>query len=254
MRLDSFLFERGDFDSRNKASEAIKRGEIFVCGKEVKKPSAEIKEGDRVEIKAEKKPFVSLGGYKLDKALTEFSPETAGLVFVDAGASTGGFTDCLLRRGAKRVYCVDVGENLLDKRLVLDERTVVMDKTNVRFLQKESFPEQIDAAVADCSFISLEYVLPALKGVVKDNGFVIALVKPQFELEKKVKLKGGIVRDKKLRRQVVERLFRFCEQLGFSVSGFTSAPLVEDKNVEYLFYLTNGSALSLPFDKIVQNI
>lgn len=254
MRLDSFLFENGYYNSRNKASEAIKRGEVFINGKTVLKPSFEINGDEKIEISEKEKPFVSLGGYKLSKAVKDFSPEISGLTFVDAGASTGGFTDCLLRNGAKRVFCVDVGVGLLDESLKNNPKVTVMDGTNVRFLTANNFDCVIDAAVADCSFISLEYILPSLFNIVKEGGYVISLIKPQFELNKKTRLKNGIVRDEKTRAEVIKRLYDFAKDLGFSVAGFTSAPEVQDKNKEYLFWLVKGKAEEIPFRKILENI
>ena len=254
MRLDSFLFENGYYNSRNKACEAIKRGEVFIDGKAVLKPAYDVSGTEKIEISATEKPFVSLGGYKLSKAVKDFSPEISGLTFVDAGASTGGFTDCLLRNGAKRVFCVDVGTGLLDESLKNNPKVTVMDGTNVRFLTESDFDCVIDAAVADCSFISLEYILPSLFDIIKEGGYVIALIKPQFELNKKIRLKNGIVRDEKTRAEVIGRLYDFVESLGFSVAGFTSAPEVHDKNKEYLFWLIKGEAEKMPFRKILENI
>lgn len=254
MRADVFLFEKGYYKSRNKACEAIARGEVFVSGKPVKKASQELSGGDEIEVRAEKIPFVSIGGDKLEKAVTEFNPCVEGFTFIDAGASTGGFTDCLLRRGAKMVFCVDVGKGLLDEKLTADDRVVVMDETNVRFLTCEDFPCVIDAAVADCSFISLEYVLPVLKSLIKNDGYIIALIKPQFELDKKFRLKNGILRDKKERLSVLKRIYGFIESENMFVSGITEAPIYENKNVEYLAYITKNSARSVDFDKLVSKL
>lgn len=254
MRADVFLFENGYYKSRNKACEAIARGEVFVFGNLVKKASQEISVGDEIEIRAEKAPFVSIGGDKLEKAVSEFNPAVDGLTFIDAGASTGGFTDCLLRRGAKKVFCVDVGKGLLDEKLASDERVVAMDETNVRFLTRDDFDCEIDAAVADCSFISLEYVLPVLKNLIKRDGYIIALIKPQFELDKKLRLKNGILRDKKERLSVLKRIYDFIESENMFVSGITEAPIYENKNVEYLAYITKNSARSIAFDKVVSKL
>lgn len=246
MRLDVFLQERGYYSSRNKACEAIKRGEVFVCGKLAKKPSLDVSDECEVEVREKSAPYVSQGGYKLEKAVSEFSPEIGGLTFIDAGASTGGFTDCLLRFGAKKVYCIDVGKGLLDERLAVDSRVVVMDETNVRYVTADEFSDKIDAAVADCSFISLEYVLPVLHEIVKSGGYIIALIKPQFELDRRVKMKNGILRDKNERFSVIKRTVEFIEGLSMSVRGITEAPLKNDKNVEYLAYIFNESGA--PFD------
>ncbi len=240
MRLDVLLVDKGFFLSRNKAREAITRGEIYVAGKVETKAAKDVADEEIVEVRATVKPFVSMGGYKLEKAVCEFNPEIKDKIFIDAGASTGGFTDCLLRRGAKKVYCVDVGRGLLDKSIAENNKVVIMDETNVRYLAPADFDEVIDAAVADCSFISLEYVLPVLKKIVKNEGYIIALIKPQFELDKKIKLKNGIVRSKTERFSVIKKLVAFAESLSLSVIGITEAPLKNDKNVEYLIYIFNG--------------
>ena len=253
MRADVYLCAKGYYKSRNKAGEAIKREEVFLNGKLLKKASQEVLSGDEIEIKAESEPFVSLGGDKLEKAMREFNPEVEGLIFVDAGASTGGFTDCLLRRGAKKVFCVDVGKALLDEKISSDKRVVVMDETNVRFLKPADFGEEIDAAVADCSFISLEYVLPVLKTVVKKGGYIIALIKPQFELDKKIRLKNGVLRDKKERLSILKRTYEFIERGGMSVLGITEAPVYEDKNVEYLAYISTIGGKSAGLENVLKN-
>lgn len=253
MRADVFLCECGYYKSRNKASEAIKREEVYLNGKLLKKAAQEVLGNEAVEIKAETSPFVSIGGYKLEKALNEFTPKVSGLTFIDAGASTGGFTDCLLRRGAKKVFCVDVGKGLLDEKISSDERVTVMDETNVRFLTPDDFDCRIDAAVADCSFISLEYVLPVLKNIVKTNGYIIALIKPQFELDKKLKLKNGILRDKKERMAVLKKTYAFIESQNMSLLGITEAPLYEDKNVEYLAYILLEQGKSIGLDDALLN-
>lgn len=254
MRLDVFLQKLGYYPSRNKAREAIERGEVFISGKSAGKPAIEVCASDRIEIRAQSEPYVSIGGYKLEKALLEFKPKIKGLTFIDAGASTGGFTDCLLRFGAKKVYCVDVGKGLLDARLALSEKIVVMDETNVRYISACDFPEKIDAAVVDCSFISLEYVLPALSSAVKSGGYIIALIKPQFELNKHVKMKNGIVRDKNERLTVIKRTTAFVESLLMSVTGITEAPIKSDKNVEYLMYIFNGKASSCDLQSCLKKL
>ena len=169
MRLYSYLLEKGVYKSLNKASEGISRAEIYINGKACLKASYEVKEIDVVEIIQQKMPYVSIGGDKLERAINKVNPQISGKVFVDVGASTGGFTDCLLRFGAKKVYCVDVGENLLDPTISSNSRVVVMDRTNARFLKVEDFGNKVDGIVVDCSFISLEYILPSLVPLLEDN-------------------------------------------------------------------------------------
>ena len=236
MRLDSFLTEKGFFPTKTKAAQAVKRGEVFVGGVRQIKPSASVCGTEPIEIRAQKN-FVSAGGYKLDKALDDFKIDCKDLTFADVGASTGGFTDALLKRGASLVYAVDVGKDLLDESLKNDERVVAFDGVNARYLKKEDFPKRIDAAVVDCSFISLKLVLPALKEIVDDGGFIVALIKPQFECGEKNLTKSGIVRSERAQKEAVLSIYDYCVSSGLSVVGFTTAPLYKKKNVEYLIYL-----------------
>lgn len=233
MRLDSFLFEAGYFSSRNKAAECVKRGEVLLDGKIEKKPSKEVSGTEKIEIISPKK-FVSLGGYKLDKALSDFSVDVNGLTFADIGASTGGFTDCLLQRGAKKVYAVDVGENLLDERLKSDSRVIALDKVNARNMTEQTIGEKVDGVVADCSFISLKLVLPATLKILKPDGFIVALIKPQFECEGKGLTKTGLLREEKARVKIVEDISDFASSLSLVTENATHAPVNKDKNVEYL--------------------
>lgn len=233
MRLDSFLFEAGYFSSRNKAAECVKRGEILLDGKIEKKPSKEVSGAEKIEIISPKK-FVSLGGYKLDKALSDFSVDVNGLTFADIGASTGGFTDCLLQRGAKKVYAVDVGENLLDERLKSDSRVIALDKVNARNMTEQTIGEKVDGVVADCSFISLKLVLPATLKILKPDGFIVALIKPQFECEGNGLTKTGLLREEKARVKIVEDISDFASGLSLVTENATHAPVNKDKNVEYL--------------------
>ncbi|HBK02624.1 MAG TPA: TlyA family rRNA (cytidine-2'-O)-methyltransferase [Clostridiales bacterium] len=237
MRLDSFLFENGYFSSRNKAAECVKRGEVLVNGKVEKKPSKEVSDEEKIEIVSPKK-FVSIGGYKLDKALSDFALDVKDLVFADIGASTGGFTDCLLQRGAKKVYAVDVGENLLDESLKKDTRVVALDKVNARNMTERTMGEKVDGAVADCSFISLKLILPAIVKILKPNGFIVALIKPQFECEGKGLTKTGLLRDEKSRLKIVEDISEFAEKLSLVTENATHAPINDGKNVEYLLKLS----------------
>ena len=233
MRLDSFLFEKGYFSSRNKAAECVKRGEVLLDGKIEKKPSKEVFGTEKIEIISPKK-FVSLGGYKLDKALSDFSVDVNGLTFADIGASTGGFTDCLLQRGAKKVYAVDVGENLLDESLKSDARVGALDKVNARNMTEQTIGEKVDGVVADCSFISLKLILPATLKILKPDGFIVALIKPQFECEGKGLTKTGLLREEKARVKIVEDISDFASGLSLVTENATHAPVNKDKNVEYL--------------------
>ncbi len=251
MRLDSYLVENEYFSSRNKASEAIKRGEVFVGGKAVLKPSYEVIEGVEIAIKAEK-TFVSVGGYKLDKALDSFNIDVKDLTFADIGASTGGFTDVLLQRGVKRVFCVDVGENLLDEKISSDNRVVVMDNCNARNLKKADFPCEIQGIVVDCSFISLKLLIGVLKDLICKKGVIIALVKPQFECGKDKLGKSGILLSSKEQLRVLCEIIEFCKMQNLVTTNLCFSPINAKKNIEYLLEIKfEGEQISF---ETVENI
>lgn len=253
MRLDVFLTENSYYTSRNKASEAIERGEVLVNGCVATKPSKEVSCSDTITIEQKDEPFVSLGGYKLEKAIKQFSPDVKDKVFIDVGASTGGFTDCLLRMGAKKVYCVDVGENLLDKKIADNQRVVVMDKTNARYLTKENFSDNAFGVVVDCSFISLEYILPPLGCLFDNDGYLLALIKPQFELNERVRLKNGIVRDVKTRLKVLKKIYDFILSISLIPSGLVCVTTDNKKNLEYIVKITKKGDI-IPFDLLTKNV
>ncbi|PWM70866.1 MAG: TlyA family rRNA (cytidine-2'-O)-methyltransferase [Bacillota bacterium] len=243
MRLDVFLHRSGKFDSRTKAAEAIDKGFVLLNGKKAK-AGAEANENSDIRI-LEKPRYVSNGGYKLERALDAFAFSADGKIFADIGASTGGFTDALLQRGAAKVFAVDVGEKQLHPAIAADPRVIVMDHTNARNLTKESFPCELDGIIVDCSFISLKLILPAIKVLCGNTTEIIALIKPQFECEEKISFKNGIVKDLKIRAKIVKSIYEFCIAQGFHVTGFTNAPLIEGKNVEYLIRLTLQNAKGL---------
>ena len=242
MRLDVFLTENGRFSSRNKAAEACKRGEVKVDGVS-RKSSFDVDGSELIEVSTDN--YVSLGAYKLERAKSVFDFDCFNKICVDLGASTGGFTQILLLNGAKKVYAVDVGANQLDQRLLSDVRVVPMDGVNARYLTKDSFSENIDVIVADCSFISLKLILPTVKSLIDKNGFLVCLIKPQFECEGRGLSKTGILTDKKILLNVVIELYNYCLCEGFSVKGFTWAPVNKNKNLEFLIMLDfNGVSLS----------
>ena len=250
MRIDTYLFQNNKYSSRTKAAEAIARGEVFVNGKAVKKPSLEVEETDKIEIIATTQTFVSNGGYKLEKAFEDFRFSADGLTFADVGASTGGFTDCLLKRGAKKVFAIDVGESLLSSELKQDDRVVVIDNYNARNLNSETLGELVDGVVCDVSFISLTYVLAQIYSVLKENGFAVVLIKPQFECGKKELNKNGIVTDKKARANCIKKILDFASAVGFCPTNLTNAPIKPDKNREYLLFLSKSKAQQLKFTAI----
>lgn len=232
MRIDTYLFENGFYSSRTKSAEAVADGFVTVNGKCVKKASTDVSAIDKIEILQQQK-FVSLGGYKIEKALDDFDFLVRDLICCDIGASTGGFTDCLLQRGAKMVYAVDVGDTQLDKKLQCDDRVIIKDHLNARELTKESF-QPCDLAVCDCSFISLKLIIEPAFNVIKDDGALIALIKPQFECKKSEKSKRGIVLDKKLQLEICVGIYDFAILCGLVPTNFTNAPIKDKKNIEYL--------------------
>lgn len=237
IRIDRLLVERGLVESREKATKLILAGDVFVDGERVDKAGALLAPEAEVELRG-RSPYVSRGGEKLIHALDHFNIAVVGRVCVDVGASTGGFTDCLLQRGATRVYAIDVGTGQLDARLRRDPRVVVMEQTNARMLDARVFAEQPSLAVVDVSFISLEKVLPAVFGVLAPRAEVIMLVKPQFEAGRAHVGKGGVVRDPALHRQVVGRLARYSVLRGWHVLGVTASPLRGPKgNREFFLHV-----------------
>lgn len=246
MRLDVYLGENGFFKSRNKAAETIKRGLVEVDGKVINKPSYEVNPESNIVVK-DSDSFVSNGGYKLQKAFDDFDFTADSMICADIGASTGGFTECLLRHGAKRVYALDVGKSQLDETLAKDERVVVIDEFNARDLRADTFGEKVDLVTSDVSFISLTYILRQISDVLKNGGFAIVLVKPQFECGKKSLNKNGIVTDIKDRKRAIEEIIKFADSVDLAIKGVTNAPLKPDKNIEYLLLLQK-EAISVKFD------
>lgn len=250
MRIDTYLYSVGKFVSRNKATEAIERGEVYVNGKQVLKPSFFVDGSENITVNEDVKSFVSNGGYKLEKAFEDFKFSADGLSFIDVGASTGGFTDCLLKRRAKKVYAIDVGESLLSNELKSNEKVTVIDNFNARNLTPDTIGEKVDGVVCDVSFISLTYVLSQIYSVLKDDGFAIVLIKPQFECGKKQLNKNGIVTDKKARVECVKKILDYSLTLGFNPTKFTFAPIKADKNREYLLYLSKKNENILKLSNI----
>jgi 23S rRNA (cytidine1920-2'-O)/16S rRNA (cytidine1409-2'-O)-methyltransferase len=237
-RIDKILVDRGLTHSRERARALIMAGQVVVADHKAEKPGQMVSVDAEVRIKGEQMPFVSRGGLKLQKALDEFNIDVTGLVALDVGASTGGFTDCLLQRGARKVFAVDVGYGQLAWKLRQDERVVSLEKTNIRHLTAERLPEAPDIAVIDASFISLVKVLPATIPLLKDGGSIIALIKPQFEVGPGAVGKGGVVRDAEKQREAVAAVSSAAEGLGLMVKGVTESPLLGAKgNREFLINL-----------------
>ncbi len=237
-RLDVLLVERGLVESRQRAQARIMAGDVFVGGERVDKPGTKIAEDAALEVRGEENPFVSRGGLKLEHALRAFGLEVSGCVAMDVGASTGGFTDCLLQRGASRVYAVDVGYGQLAWRLRQDPRVVNLERTNIRALSAAQVPERMEVVVADCSFISLRLVLPPVLPFLAPGAQAVVLVKPQFEVGRGRVGKGGVVRDEELRQETIAELSAFASSLGFGVlGGVDSAIRGPQGNLEHLLWL-----------------
>jgi 23S rRNA (cytidine1920-2'-O)/16S rRNA (cytidine1409-2'-O)-methyltransferase len=232
MRLDVYLVEKGFFPSRQKAKSAIDSGWVSVNGKIAAKAGVEITPKDVIEIKAhDLLKYVSAGGFKLEKAIREFRLDFKGKTVLDVGASTGGFTDCALQHGASKVYTVDVGSDQLSPRLKQDPRVIWKEQTHVKDF---TLAEKVDIVVMDVSFISQVQVYPFLKNWLKEDGWLITLIKPQFELDRKVSFRGGIVRDEKLHQAVLDKIKLAAKNEDFILKGLTSAPENEHKNKEFL--------------------
>lgn len=255
-RLDILLKERELCESRSKAKRLIRAGEVFVDGELVDKPGTKVSTDSAIEVRQDTKPYVSRGGLKLEHALGEFSLDVTGKKAVDIGASTGGFTDCLLQKGISKVWAVDVGYGQLDWSLRNDDRVTLLENTNARYLKLEDIGEQVDLATVDVSFISLKKVLPSLLDIVKERGDILALVKPQFEAGKKKVGKGGIVRNPKTHVQVLEGLIDFIsENMNISLVNITYSPIKgASGNIEFFLWLKNepGQNLLMEVEKWVK--
>ena len=233
-RLDVLLVQRGLCPSREKAQRVIMAGGVFSGGTRLDKASQQLPADTPLEVR-EADRYVGRGGHKLEAALTHFAIDPSGRVCLDVGASTGGFTDCLLQHGAARVYALDVGHGQLDWKIRNDPRVVVMEHHNARHLQPGDLPEKADLVVADVSFISLTLVLPPAAGVLTDGGVILALIKPQFELSRAEVGRGGVVRDEALRDKAVEKIRGFAAGAGWTWGGVVASPLAgADGNREFL--------------------
>ncbi len=238
LRLDSFLTAQGYFESREKAKAAIMAGIVYINGQKALKAGDTVKETDSVEVRGGME-FVSRGGYKLKKAMSVFPISLSGKVCSDIGASTGGFTDCMLQNGAVRVYCVDVGYGQLAWKLRSDERVINLERTNVRYITEEHIPEKIDFSSIDVSFISLCLVLPKVYELLCEKGECVCLIKPQFEAGREKVGKKGVVREKSTHIEVVEKIIAFAKETGFTVKGLDYSPIKgPEGNIEYLLYIS----------------
>ena len=239
-RLDVLLTEQGYADTRSKAQAIIMSGNVYVNGQKADKPGMSFEETVELEVRGATCPYVSRGGLKLEKALRDFGVKPEGYVCSDSGASTGGFTDCLLQQGAKKVFAIDVGYGQLDWKIRSDPRVVVMERTNVRYVTPEQLGEPLDLSVVDVSFISLNIVLPVIKTFLKpESGQVLCLIKPQFEAGKEKVGKKGVVREPQTHKEVLDNFVQLADSLDFRILGLTFSPVKgPEGNIEFLGHLT----------------
>lgn len=254
-RADVILFEKGLVESREKAKRVIMEGSVFVGNRRIDKPGEKLDEDVEIIIKENPITYVSRGGLKLEKAIELFKIDLANKVAMDIGASTGGFTDCMLLNGVSKVFAVDVGYGQLDWRLRNDPRVIVMERTNIRNVTYDDIGEKIDFISIDVSFISLRLVLPVAKSLLKENGEVIALIKPQFEAGRDKVGKKGIVRDKNIHYEVIESIAEFSKGLGFGINGLSYSPITgATGNIEFLIYLRNNCEKTIENKEILNII
>ena len=256
-RLDVLLTEQGYADSRSKAQAIIMSGLVYVDGQKADKPGVSYEETVQLEVRGAACPYVSRGGLKLEKALRDFGVDPTGYVCSDSGASTGGFTDCLLQQGASKVFAIDVGYGQLDWKIRSDPRVVVMERTNIRYVTPEDLGEPLDLSVIDVSFISLKIVLPAIKNLLKPTGHVLCLIKPQFEAGKEKVGKKGVVRDKATHKEVLDNFVSLAKELSFQILGLTFSPVKgPEGNIEFLGHLTleAGEGIVPDTAKVVEDV
>lgn len=231
MRLDVAVFERGLAETREKAKALIMAGSVYLNGQKALKGGAAVKDTDIIEVRGAVNPYVSRGGLKLHKAVQNFGLSLEGCVCMDIGASTGGFTDCMLSNGAAKVYAIDVGYGQLAWKLRCDERVVNMERTNFRYVTHEQIPEQVDFASVDVSFISLRKILPVMRELLRDGGRAVCLIKPQFEAGRENVGKKGVVRDRAVHESVVASITEFAVESGFNVCNVDFHPSKDPRGI-----------------------
>lgn len=246
MRLDVAVFERGLAETREKAKALIMAGSVYLNGQKVLKGGAAVKDTDIIEVRGAVNPYVSRGGLKLHKAVQNFGLSLEGCVCMDIGASTGGFTDCMLSNGAAKVYAIDVGYGQLAWKLRCDERVVNMERTNFRYVTHEQIPEQVDFASVDVSFISLRKILPVMRELLRDGGRAVCLIKPQFEAGRENVGKKGVVRDRAVHESVVASITEFAVESGFNVCNVDFSPIKgPEGNIEYLMLVEKSDSAAM---------
>lgn len=237
-RLDLILVNRNLVSSRQKAKAIIMAGNVFVNGQRETKAGTSFDDTIEIEIKGKPLKYVSRGGFKLEKAIKEFEVDLLDKVCMDVGSSTGGFTDCMLQNGAKKVYAIDVGTNQLAWKLRQDERVVTMEKTNIRYVEKKDIAELIDFSSIDVAFISLKLVLTPVRELLKEGAEVVCLIKPQFEAGKEQVGKKGVVRDSKVHEEVIKKVIDHADSIGFNIINLDYSPITgPEGNIEYLLHL-----------------
>ena len=253
-RIDVLLVEKGFFESREKAKASIMAGIVYVDNQKVDKAGEEVKEDAVIEVRGNACPYVSRGGLKLEKAVNNFGLILQDKICMDMGASTGGFTDCMLQNGAIKVYAVDVGYGQLDWKLRTDERVVCMERTNVRYLTENEVPDKLDFVSIDVSFISLTKVLPVAYNLTSENGEVVCLIKPQFEAGREQVGKKGVVRDSKVHQEVIEKVVNFSRELGFKIKNLSFSPIKgPEGNIEFLLYLSKIEENDIDVEAVVDS-
>jgi 23S rRNA (cytidine1920-2'-O)/16S rRNA (cytidine1409-2'-O)-methyltransferase len=241
-RIDKLLTEKGIVQSRERAKALIMAGRVMVENRIVDKAGTKVDVEAHLQLRGEDHPYVSRGGVKLEGALEAFRIDPAGMVVMDIGASTGGFTDCVLQKGARKVYAVDVGYAELAWKLRADPRVINLERRNVRYLGREEVQEEMDLILVDTSFISIEKFISRLHIFLKNGGMIVGLIKPQFEVGKGEVGKGGVVRDSALHRKVIDRISEFCRESGFKVLGIVESSILGPKgNKEFFIYLKRGN-------------
>ena len=254
-RLDVLLVKRNLADSREKAKAIIMSGNVFVEGQREDKAGTTFPEEVNIEVRGHVLPYVSRGGLKLEKAMKEFHVTVDGKVCTDVGSSTGGFTDCMLQNGAKKVFAIDVGRGQLDWKLRQDPRVVCMEKTNIRYVTPEDLGEPVDFSSIDVSFISLTKVLGAIRAYLTDDGEIVALIKPQFEAGREKVGKKGVVRDRQVHEDVIKQIMDFALALGFSLLHLDYSPIKgPEGNIEYLLHLLNRPEESQISDEMIPDV
>ncbi|SHD77153.1 TlyA family RNA methyltransferase [Schnuerera ultunensis] len=254
-RADVLLFEKGLVDSREKARRIIMEGVVFVGSRRIDKPGEKINIDNDIIIKDDPIHYVSRGGLKLEKAIDIFNIDLEGKVVIDIGASTGGFTDCMLKNGAKKVFAIDVGYGQLDWNLRNDPRVIVKERTNIRYVTKEDIGELVDFISIDVSFISLKLVLPVAKELLNSEGYIMALIKPQFEAGRNNVGKKGLVKDKMIHKEVIENMVDFCNTIDLNMVDLGFSPITGGTgNIEFLSYINKGGNKIINEEKVLETI